>query len=57
MPLIRGDVVVTPSWHWHDHGNESNEPIIWLDALNLPLFTYARVHFAEGYEESRYPST
>ncbi|KND91772.1 Gentisate 1,2-dioxygenase [Tolypocladium ophioglossoides CBS 100239] len=23
MPVIRGDVVVTPSWHWHDHGNES----------------------------------
>lgn len=57
MPLIRGDVVVTPSWHWHDHGNESNEPVIWLDVLNLPLFTFAKVHFAEGYKESRYPST
>lgn len=57
MPLIRGDVVVTPSWHWHDHGNESDKPIIWLDALNLPLFTYARVHFAEGYSNRRYPST
>ncbi|KAK8932410.1 hypothetical protein H634G_04877 [Metarhizium anisopliae BRIP 53293] len=57
MPLIRGDVVVTPSWHWHDHGNESKNPVIWLDALNLPLFTYARVHFAENYAASRYPST
>ncbi|KID91884.1 RmlC-like jelly roll fold protein [Metarhizium guizhouense ARSEF 977] len=57
MPLIRGDVVVTPSWHWHDHGNEGKNPVIWLDALNLPLFTYARVHFAENYAASRYPST
>ena len=56
MPLQRGDVVVTPTWHWHDHGNESSSPVIWLDVLNLPLFTYAPVHFAEGYSESRYPS-
>ncbi|TQS31668.1 hypothetical protein Golomagni_08045, partial [Golovinomyces magnicellulatus] len=56
LPLTRGDVVVTPSWHWHDHGNESDSPVIWLDALNLPLFTYARVNFAEGYAEKRYPS-
>ena len=56
MPLRRGDVVVTPVWHWHDHGNESDAPIIWLDLLNLPLFRLATVHFAEGYEEARYPS-
>ncbi|CAI4214109.1 unnamed protein product [Parascedosporium putredinis] len=57
IPLKRGDVIVTPTWHWHDHGNESDKPVIWLDALNLPLFRFARVHIAEGYEESRYPST
>ncbi|KEY66392.1 hypothetical protein S7711_05826 [Stachybotrys chartarum IBT 7711] len=56
MPLTRGDVVVTPTWHWHDHGNESNSPVIWLDMLNLPLFRYAPIHFAEGYDEKRYPS-
>ncbi|KAH6987111.1 RmlC-like cupin domain-containing protein [Ilyonectria destructans] len=57
MPLVRGDVVVTPPWHWHDHGNESSSPVIWLDMLNLPLFRYAPVHFAEGYASPRYPST
>jgi gentisate 1,2-dioxygenase len=56
MPLGRGDVVITPSWHWHDHGNESDAPVVWLDALNLPLFRYVPVHFAEQYSESRYPS-
>ncbi|GJN75029.1 hypothetical protein PLICBS_009125 [Purpureocillium lilacinum] len=56
LPLARGDVVVTPNWHWHDHGNESEKPIVWLDVLDLPLFTYAKVHFAEGYGEKRYPS-
>ncbi|KAI6083029.1 gentisate 1,2-dioxygenase [Hypoxylon rubiginosum] len=57
MPLQRGDVIITPSWHWHDHGNESDSPIIWLDALNLPLFRFAPVNYAELYSESRYPST
>lgn len=56
LPLMRGDVVITPTWHWHDHGNESNEPVVWLDVLNLPLFTYARVNFAESYNKDRYPS-
>ncbi|KAI9162787.1 Gentisate 1,2-dioxygenase [Paramyrothecium foliicola] len=57
MPLARGDVVLTPTWHWHDHGNESDSPVIWLDILNLPLFRFSPVHFAEGYSEKRYPST
>ncbi|KAF5234714.1 hypothetical protein FANTH_12066 [Fusarium anthophilum] len=56
MPLVRGDVVITPIWHWHDHGNESNKPVVWLDMLNLPLFRFAPVHFAEGYSDPRYPS-
>ncbi|KAF0635649.1 unnamed protein product [Fusarium graminearum] len=56
MPLVRGDVVITPIWHWHDHGNESDKPVIWLDMLNLPLFRFAPVHFAQGYSDPRYPS-
>ncbi|KAH7014173.1 RmlC-like cupin domain-containing protein [Microdochium trichocladiopsis] len=56
MTLRRGDFVVTPTWHWHDHGNESDAPVVWLDALNLPVFTFLRVHFAEGYHDPRYPS-
>jgi gentisate 1,2-dioxygenase len=56
MPLVRGDVVITPIWHWHDHGNESDKPVVWLDMLNLPLFRFAPVHFAEGYSDPRYPS-
>src|SRR5438046_9204628 len=32
-----GDMVLTPNWTWHDHGNESPEPMVWLDGLDLPL--------------------
>ncbi|CAI6338818.1 unnamed protein product [Periconia digitata] len=57
MSLKRGDLIVTPTWHWHDHGNEGEKPFVFLDMLNLPLFMHARVHFTEGYSETRYPST
>jgi gentisate 1,2-dioxygenase len=33
-----GDLVLTPSWTWHDHGGEeSSEPVIWLDGLDIPI--------------------
>ena len=32
-----GDLILTPSWTWHDHGNEGDEPVTWLDVLDLPL--------------------
>jgi gentisate 1,2-dioxygenase len=32
-----GDFVTTPNWAWHDHGNESNEPMMWLDGLDMPF--------------------
>jgi len=56
MFMERGDVILTPSWHWHDHGNEGTEPMVWLDGLDLPLFKHAPVNFAENYSEPRYPS-
>jgi gentisate 1,2-dioxygenase len=57
MFMTPGDVILTPSWHWHDHGNEGNGPVVWLDGLNLPLFTSTPVNFAELYADPRYPST
>ncbi len=31
------DLILTPNLSWHDHGNDSDEPIIWLDGLDFPL--------------------
>jgi gentisate 1,2-dioxygenase len=50
-----GDLVLTPSWHWHDHGNESDEHMIWLDGLDVPIVAAVTGAFAEGYGEDRYP--
>lgn len=55
--MSRGDVILTPSWHWHDHGNEGSGPMVWLDGLDLPVYKFLPVNFAENYTEaSRYPS-
>ncbi|KAK8085958.1 RmlC-like cupin [Apiospora phragmitis] len=54
--MSRGDVILTPSWQWHDHGHEGDGPMIWLDGLDLPLYQAFPTNFAEMYSESRYPS-
>lgn len=32
-----GDLVLTPQYTWHDHGNESDQPMIWIDGHDGPL--------------------
>jgi len=36
----RGDIIFTPNGTWHDHGNESKQPVIWIDMLDWPLMEY-----------------
>ncbi|TAK49001.1 MAG: cupin domain-containing protein [Xanthobacteraceae bacterium] len=36
MPMEPGDLILTPSRLWHEHGHEGTGPVIWLDALDLP---------------------
>jgi gentisate 1,2-dioxygenase len=52
-----GDFVITPSMTWHDHGNESAEPIFWLDGLDIPLVQFLDASFAEGLGEREQPIT
>jgi gentisate 1,2-dioxygenase len=54
--MERGDLVLTPSWEWHDHGNEGDVPMIWMDGLDLPLWQMLPSNFTEHYEQARYPS-
>ncbi len=37
LPMERGDLILTPPKLWHEHGHEGTGPVIWLDALDLPL--------------------
>ena len=36
----RGDLILTPNGTWHDHGNDSKEPVIWIDTLDWPLMEF-----------------
>jgi gentisate 1,2-dioxygenase len=36
----RGDIVFTPNGTWHDHGNDDEDPMIWIDMLDWPLMEY-----------------
>jgi gentisate 1,2-dioxygenase len=42
-----GDFVITPSWTWHDHGNETDQPMVWLDGLDVPIVRLLDASFAE----------
>ena len=50
-----GDFVITPPWAWHDHGNESEEPMIWLDGLDIPFASFFDASFAEGFNADEQP--
>ena len=42
-----GDFVITPSWTFHDHGNASSEPMVWLDGLDIPIVELLDAQFME----------
>jgi len=50
-----GDFVITPSWTWHDHGNDSDRPMVWLDGLDIPIIGLFDASFAERYAQEVYP--
>jgi 1-hydroxy-2-naphthoate dioxygenase len=47
LPMESYDLVLTPSWAWHDHHNESDRDAIWMDALDVPFTVGMNVNFYE----------
>jgi gentisate 1,2-dioxygenase len=45
--MRRGDFIITPAWTWHDHGNLGDEPVVWLDGLDIPIVRFLDAGFAE----------
>ena len=37
IPMVPGDVLLTPNWCWHGHQNESDGSAYWIDFLDAPL--------------------
>jgi gentisate 1,2-dioxygenase len=50
--MYPGDLVITPAWRWHLHGNQSARPMVWLDGLDIPMAMYFGGTFRED-EEAR----
>lgn len=45
--MREGDMVITPAWAWHDHGNEGDGPVAWLDGLDIPMLGFFEAVFME----------
>lgn len=46
-----GDFVVTPSWTWHEHGNDGDGPVVWMDGLDVHLVNMFDAGFREDNAE------
>src|SRR5690606_22122206 len=44
--MERGDFVITPNWAWHDHGQEQDKPVIWIDGLDLHIVNFFETAFS-----------
>jgi len=52
-----GDFIITPPMAWHDHGNESNDPVFWLDGLDIPIVQFLDASFSDHHDEDEQPIT
>lgn len=55
--MREGDLVLTPNWQWHDHGNETRETVVWMDGLDVPLTKALNSMFFEMARERQVPAT
>ena len=44
-PMSRGDLILTPTGLWHEHGHDGSDPVVWLDVLDLPLVHYLEASY------------
>ena len=52
-----GDFVITANWAPHDHGNTSEQPMLWLDVLDFPQVNFFEASFAEQFETATQPTS
>jgi gentisate 1,2-dioxygenase len=51
--MNEGDLVLTPSWAWHDHEHKGDAPMVWLDILDISLVRAFHATFFEVFSEPR----
>ncbi len=45
--MSRGDLLLTPGWHFHGHHNDTDKPMAWIDGLDIPFAQQNDVGFFE----------
>ena len=55
--MHEGDFIITPPMAWHDHGNDSDAPMFWLDGLDIPVVQFLDASFAEHMGQDAQPIT
>jgi len=55
FPMGEGDLITTPNWTWHDHYDGSDEPVVWLDGLDVRLVSYFGAMFQENFHRDQQP--
>ncbi len=53
IPMHPGDLILTPNWTWHDHGNEGTSPMIWFDGLDVPFVRSLKACFYQDFPGRR----
>jgi gentisate 1,2-dioxygenase len=48
-------LILTPQWCWHDHANETDQPVIWLDVLDVPFILAINQWFWEPFPHQIQP--
>ena len=47
VAMRRGDLLLTPGWNYHGHHNDTDQPMAWIDGLDVPFSYYTDVGFFE----------
>jgi gentisate 1,2-dioxygenase len=53
--MAPGDFIITPLMAWHDHGNDTDAPMFWLDGLDIPLIQMLDASFVERFDQEEQP--
>jgi gentisate 1,2-dioxygenase len=51
IDMLPGEVLLTPSWCWHGHANETGETGYWIDFLDIPFIQLTEAMFFEPYPQ------
>ena len=53
--MEENDLILTPQRTWHHHENPTDEPVIWLDAIDTPFVRNMNAMFYEQYSSMKQP--